>query len=434
MFACLAARGSPSVSSVPRAPGTGPGLAQQDAESSAGSSGGSYIYTKLASPGGSPTALLRIASDFDGFSRQGWSFVLAQTVFLRIFPAKWVMVSAITIFEMVSLVCGLAQNVSQEELYPALVQRESVTCRKDRPKLYGLFGAVFIEPLIGGALTDYIVITFVSPYLIFFPAVPIGGVSLTDVLFLLKVPPPLGAELTKRSPNDIFRQVLRLDFGGATLIAAADTSLVLAPRGAGNTKPWAVIIPFSSLVRWCTLSPIAPSLLNSLPVHGHQTPHRSATQSGIELLPFRLGSVIAAIITGQMGSSTLLYSLNTSTSTTKIIGDQIFCGVGIGIAMQNSFLAMQVEFNNIAKLLGQASNMASFAQFSGDTLGLEARVGHGARGVPPQVRAGRAGYSLQGVATAIYTELPPEMIAGVVRAYMEALKIVFALSIPVPSP
>jgi hypothetical protein len=28
----------------------------------------------------------------------------------------------------------------------------------------------------------------------------------------------------------------------------------------------------------------------------------------------------------------------------------------------------------------------------------------------------------------------PEMIAGVVRAYMEALKIVFALSIPVPSP
>jgi hypothetical protein len=31
-----------------------------------------------------------------------------------------------------------------------------VTCRKDRPKLYGLFGAVFIEPLIGGALTDYV--------------------------------------------------------------------------------------------------------------------------------------------------------------------------------------------------------------------------------------------------------------------------------------
>jgi hypothetical protein len=79
----------------------------------------------------------------------------------------------------------------------------------------------------------------------FFPAVPIGGVSLTAVLLLLKASPPLGADLTKRSPKDIFQQVLRLDFGGAILVAGAVTSLVLALQWGGNTKPWddkAVII------------------------------------------------------------------------------------------------------------------------------------------------------------------------------------------------
>ncbi|KAJ7906097.1 hypothetical protein B0H13DRAFT_1537795, partial [Mycena leptocephala] len=60
---------------------------------------------------------------FDSFSLQGWvatSFVLAQTIFilfygqlLRIFPAKWILVSAITIFEIGSLLCGVSQNVGQ---------------------------------------------------------------------------------------------------------------------------------------------------------------------------------------------------------------------------------------------------------------------------------------------------------------------------------
>lgn len=54
---------------------------------------------------------------------QGWvasAFVLAQTVFLlfygqvlRIVPAKWVLLSAIAIFEAGSLVCGVSQNVGQ---------------------------------------------------------------------------------------------------------------------------------------------------------------------------------------------------------------------------------------------------------------------------------------------------------------------------------
>lgn len=58
------------------------------------------------------------------------------------------------------------------------------------------------------------------------------------VTFLLKASAPLGSDPTKRTPKDIFRQVLRMDFLGAFLVAATVTPLVLALQWGGNTKPW----------------------------------------------------------------------------------------------------------------------------------------------------------------------------------------------------
>ncbi|KAJ7262074.1 ABC transporter [Mycena rebaudengoi] len=459
------------------------------------------------------TALPRIASDFNSFSLQGWvasSFVLAQTVFLlfygqmlRIFPAKWIMVSSISIFEIGSLVCGLAQNVDQliagrvvsgvgaAGMFVAMIQVLSqVTRLEDRPRLFGLFGAVFglstvIGPLIGGAFTDHVTWRWV-----FFINLPIGGVSLTAVLLLLKASPPLGADLTKRSPKDIFQQVLRLDFGGAILVAGAVTSLVLALQWGGNTKPWgdkAVIICFVfaavltvvyiiweirmgdramvptaifksrsiyAILAFCLLTRFSLLLFSYyIPIYYQAVKHRTATGSGIELLPFMLGVVVTVISSGQIVGkfgyywpflvaapvilaigSGLLYTLDTSSSTAKIIGFQILAGVGTGMGMQNALLAMQVEFNDNPKLIGQASSMASFAQFLGGTLGL---------GVAEPVFATELGKFLIKYApnapdvivkespAAIYTQLPPEMIQGVVRAYTESLRIVFVLGVPV---
>ncbi|KAJ7450977.1 ABC transporter [Mycena galericulata] len=458
------------------------------------------------------TALPRIASDFESFSLQGWvatAFVLAQSVFLlfygqllRIFPAKWVLVSSIGIFELGSLICGVSHNVGQliagrtvsgvgaAGILIAMIQVLSQTTRlEDRPRLFGLFGAVFglssiVGPLIGGAFTDHVTWRWC-----FFINLP-GGVSLTAVTFLLKAAPPLGSDPNKRSWRALMGQVSQMDFIGAILVAGAVTTLVLALQWGGNTKPWndkSIIICFvfsgvltGAFVSWeifvgdraMTPTSVFHSrsiyavvtysfltrfslLLYSyyIPIFYQAVKHRSATNSGIDLLPFMLGVVVTLISSGQIVGkfgyywpflacapvflaigSGLLYTLRTTTSSGTIVGFQILVGVGTGMGMQNALLAIQVEFKDTPKLLAQAMSAASFAQFLGGTIGL---------GVAEPVFSTELGKNLLRYApeapavivrespTAIYTDLPAAQIPGVVQAYMQSLRVVFILGVPV---
>ncbi|KAF9075508.1 ABC transporter [Rhodocollybia butyracea] len=443
------------------------------------------------------TALPRIASEFDAFTLQGWvstSFVLTQTVFLlfygqlqRVFPAKWTLISAILIFETGSLVCGLAQNVNQlivgrtvsgvggAGIFVGMMQVMSQATRlEDRARLFAVVGAVFglssvIGPLIGGAFTD--------PYmaLVFFHQPPIGGVSLFAVTFLLKAAPPLGSERTKRSSKDLFHQALQLDYLGVILIAASVTSLVLALQWGGNTKPWndkAVIISFvfagvcsilfigweiyygdKALVPTQIFKSRSIYAIVYVPIFYQAVRHKSATDSGINLLPFMLGAVLTVIGSGQVVGkfgyywpflvaaplflavgSGLFFTLKTSTTPAQIIGFQILAGIGTGMGMQNGLLAMQAEFKSAPSLLSQATSMASFGQFLGGTLGL---------GIAEPILASELSKYLLIYApdapasivkdspTAIYTEISPSLIPGVVQAYTHSLRTVFVIGVPV---
>ncbi|KAF8213916.1 ABC transporter [Mycena galopus ATCC 62051] len=459
------------------------------------------------------TALPRIASDFQSFTLQGWvatSFVLAQTVFLlfyaqllRIFSAKWVLVVAIIIFEAGSLLCGVSQNIDQliagrtvsgfgaAGMFVAILQIVSqVTRLEDRPKFLASFGMIFglasvIGPLLGGALTDHV--TWRWCFLI---NLPVGGVSLLAVTFLFKAAPPLGSDPNKRSWGDLIGQVARMDFFGAILVIAAVTSLVLALQWGGNTKPWndkAVIICFVfagvlaivfiawetylgeramtptaicksrsiyAILAYCFLNRFVLLLFTYyIPIFFQAAKHRTATKSGVDLLPFMLGLVITTMVVGQIVGkigyywhflvvapiflaigSGLLYTINTASSSAEITGLQILVGIGTGMGLQNALLAIQVEFKDAPRFIGQATGLASFAQLLGGTLGL---------GIAEPVFSSELGKALLRYApaapaaivrqspTAIYTNLPAQMIPGVVRAYITALRTVFVLGVPV---
>ncbi|KAJ7776360.1 transporter [Mycena metata] len=458
------------------------------------------------------TALPHIASDYNAFSLQGWvssSFILAQTVFLlfygqimRIFPAKYVLISAITLFEIGSLVCGVAKNVDMiiagrvvsgvggAGIFVALLQIiAQVTRLEDRPRLLGLFGAVFgvssvVGPLIGGAFTDHVTWRW-----IFFINLPFGGVSLLGVTFLLEATPPLGSDPTKRSVRDLLEQVKRLDYVGATLVAGAVTTLVLALQWGGNTKPWGdkdVIICFVfagvltvAFIGWemfidkKAMVPTAVFKSRSiwaiqvygffnqfclvlysyyLPLLYQAARASSATHSGVDILPFMLGLILTTIATGQIVGKTgyyypflpvgaafiiigsaVLYTVNTSTSTAKLIGFQILVGVGTGLGLQNTVVAIQTEFKATPKLIGQATSMVSFSKFLGGTIAL---------GIAEPVLSSELSKFLLKYApnapaaivknspTAIWTTLDKALIPGVTESYTRALRVVFILGVP----
>ncbi|KAJ6608492.1 hypothetical protein B0H10DRAFT_1815680, partial [Mycena sp. CBHHK59/15] len=190
-----------------------------------------------------------------------------------------------------------------------------------------------------------------------------------------------------------------------------------------------------------------------IPIFYQAAQHSSAITSGIDLLPFVLGVALTSLICGQIVSqfgfywpflavapfflsigSRLLYSLDTTTSNSKVVGFQILCGIGTGLGMQNSLLALQVEFKDEPSLIGQAMSLGRNTWFLGGTLGL---------GIAEPLFASQLSNYLLRYApdapasivrespTSIYTELPAAMIPGVVKAYTASLNIVFLVGVPV---
>ncbi|KAJ7714164.1 hypothetical protein B0H16DRAFT_1809002 [Mycena metata] len=115
--------------------------------------------------------------------------------------------------------------------------------------------------------------------------------------------------------------------------------------------------------------------------------------------PFLVGSPIFSVI-----GSGLLYTLNATTSPAKLVGFQILAG-----------------FRNTPKILGQATSMASFAQFLEPIFSslLAKTLLKYAPNAPASI--------IKESPTTIRSALPAGMIAGVVRSYTESLRVVFVL-------
>lgn len=135
----------------------------------------------------------------------------------------------------------------------------------------------------------------------------------------------------------------------------------------------------------------------------------------------------------------------------------VLCGLGVGTTMQNSIFAMQAEFRDSMRLVGQATSLASFAQCTlppssfpvpylpltrlslQPVLGGTISLAIGQAALSTQLAKNFAKYAPNAPLSVIKEsplaiwDLPKEEIASAVKAYVMSLKIVFVIGVPVSS-
>ncbi|KAI5456770.1 major facilitator superfamily domain-containing protein [Mariannaea sp. PMI_226] len=384
------------------------------------------------------TAIPRITDDFKALGDISWyasayliTSCATQLLWGRIFTfyqTKAVYLAAIFMFELGSLLCGVAPNsvafiigraiagAGSAGIYSgSTILITTVTPLAKRAGYVGMMGAVFgiasvIAPLIGGAFTDRVTWRWC-----FYINLPVGGAAVAALLLLFPKFPP-------NESVSIPQQIKQLDPFGNLVFLPGVICLILALQWGGEKYPWSegriiallvlagvLLITFVVIQIWqqenATVPPRLFKLRNvwlgtvfafclgavlivflvALPIWFQGIRGTDAITSGIDTLPLVLSLVVGAIVSGGLINGVgwfnpvffssvifmavgggLISTFVVDTPTHTWVGYQIMLGLGIGQGMQLASLGAQVVLSQ--KDVPTGVSLMFFAQSLGGSV------------------------------------------------------------------
>lgn len=444
------------------------------------------------------TALPKIASDLHGLSQYSWvatAYLLTSAISTPLygkisdmFGRKRIFQSAIIIFLVGSMLCGIAQTMNQLILFRglqgigagglmtlAMTIVGDIVPPRQRGRYQGYFGAVFAissvaGPLLGGLFTDHL-----SWRWVFYINLPIGIVALAAIAYRLHLP--------------VHRSEHKVDYAGASLLAISVASLLLATVWGGIEYPWGsqqIIGLFitaaigTALFIWrekyaaepiislglfknsiFRVSTILSFLIGMvmfgalifLPEYQQIVRGDSATKSGLMLLPLVGGLMLASLTSGRLtaktghyriypivGTALVSFSLwlfsHIAIDTNRVVFGVWMAILGLGLGMIMPILTLAVQNAVARRNLGTATSTVTFFRSMGSSLGaaifgaiLGNRLSHHLLERLPADVGGRVASNLESSAESLQ-HLPADTQYAALDAFARSFQDVFMLAIP----
>ncbi|KAJ9105414.1 hypothetical protein QFC21_001785 [Naganishia friedmannii] len=435
------------------------------------------------------TAIPKITNEFGALDQLPWlangffitmlAFNLIYSQAMQIFPSKATIIFAVFIFEIGSLICGVAPNM------PVLI-----------------FGRAFAGVGAAGIFTSAVVILAEistmqerAKYMGLLGVSPFGGISIASFVFLLPGSPPMGHKDDWRGWGKyMFLELAKCDWFGAAIILAWSTCFILALQWGGASKPWSdgsviaclVMIPFllavffaweryigseramlklflfknRTVVGSCLIIAFGFAAMMDLIYYiseGMQALYNmSATDAGIRLLPMIATQIVTLIVSGRLisrfgkawyiitpgpvlialGAALLTSIRSPAVPLSRTMGYEAIIGIGIGLFLQNTMILVQWDYHKTPRLIPQAMGAVMFWSFVGRILGislggvvfsnvLKKSLAQYAPTLSPEIAM-----VVLSSANGVWTVVPDDLRPGVLTAYAHTLSAVYSIGIP----